>query len=167
MTMPVSRLLATLGAAAFCTTLTAQHVADEVHVTVADDVRTVVADSTADGRALPLPADSCLKDGNRRMGLPLQPAGPGMTFPLSPLMGMGWWPLHEGLNAQVELSLSTGFGHHRLRGVGFGQSTALAYAMPLNERFSVAAGLYAMHMDWDGISRTQGGVAAARSAGLR
>lgn len=144
MTMPVSRLLATLGAAAFCTTLTAQHVADEVHVTVADDVRTVVADSTADGRALPL-----------------QLARPGMTFPLSPLMGMGWWPLHEGLNAQVELSLSTGFGHHRLRGVGFGQSTALAYAVPLNERFSVAAGLYAMHMDWDGISRTQGGVAAA------
>lgn len=161
MTMPVSRLLATLGAAAFCMTLTAQHVTDEVHVTVADDVRTVVADSTADGRALPLPADSCLTDGNRRMGLPLQPAGPRMTFPLSPLMGMGWWPLHEGLNAQVELSLSTGFGHHRLRGVGFGQSTALAYAMPLNERFSVAAGLYAMHMDWDGISRTQGGVAAA------
>ena len=117
--MPVSRLLATLGAAAFCMTLTAQHVADEVHVTVADDVRTVVADSTADGRTLPLPADSCLTDGNRRMGLPLQPAGPRMTFPLSPLMGMGWWPLHEGLNAQVELSLSTGFGHHRLRGVGF------------------------------------------------
>ena len=42
--MPVSRLLATLGAAAFCTTLTARHVTDEVHVTVADDVRTVVAD---------------------------------------------------------------------------------------------------------------------------
>ena len=101
MTMPVSRLLATLGAAAFCTTLTAQHVADEVHVTVADDVRTVVADSTADGRALPLPADSCLTDGNRRMGLPLQPAGPRMTFPLSPLMGM------EHPNPVLEISFAS------------------------------------------------------------
>lgn len=141
MITPLYRLLATLCASAFCMTLTAQHVAD-------------------DSPTPAVPSDSTRTNDAHCLGLPLQPAF-DMTFPVSPLMGMGWWPLHQGLNAQVELSLSTGFGHNRLHGVGFGQSTALAYAVPLSERFSVAAGLYAMHMDWDGISRTQGGVAAA------
>lgn len=70
-----------------------------------------------------------------------------------------WW-LHEGFNAQFSMSLSVGFGKGALKGVGFGQSAAFAYALPLTDRLSVAAGVYADNWDWGPLRLTEGGVAA-------
>lgn len=71
------------------------------------------------------------------------------------------WRLHEGFNAQLGMSLSVGFGKNAPSGVGFGQTAAFAYALPLSERFAAAVGVYANNMDWGGLRQTDGGVAAA------
>lgn len=73
-----------------------------------------------------------------------------------------WW-LHEGFNAQLSMSLAVGFGKGAFRGVGFGQSAAFAYALPLTDRLSVAAGVYADNWDWGPMRLTEGGVAATVS----
>lgn len=70
------------------------------------------------------------------------------------------WRLHEGLNAQFGLSVSAAFGKHAPKGVGFGQSAAFAYLLPVSPRLSVAAGLYATNMDWGAWRRTDVGFAA-------
>ena len=70
------------------------------------------------------------------------------------------WNLHEGFNAQLSMSLSAGLGKHAPSGVGFGQSAAFAYALPLNQRFSLAAGVYAQHMDWGAYRNTDVGFSA-------
>ena len=120
------------------------------------------------------PADSLREDTLKAvatvpdavLSLPLLPATPTPLF-CSPL-GYAWapdywggtpWRLHEGMNAQVGMSLSVGLGKHAPSGVGFGQSLAMAYALPLNGRFTVAAGVYAHHMDWGGWRSTDAGVA--------
>lgn len=88
-------------------------------------------------------------------------SAPGF-YGFSPYYNMGnSWQLHEGFNAQVSMSLSAAFGHHAPHGVGFGQSAAFAYALPLSDRFAVAAGVYADNMTWGGRQATDGGVAAA------
>lgn len=71
------------------------------------------------------------------------------------------WELHEGWNAQFSLSLTAGLGKGAPSGVGFGQSAALAYALPIGKKFSVTAGLYAQGLDWGPLHRTDVGVAAA------
>ena len=73
------------------------------------------------------------------------------------------WGLHKGLNAQFGLSLTAGFGKYAPRGVGFGQHVALTYALPLNKHWSLAAGLYADHLNWDGNNMTNAGVSALLS----
>ena len=72
--------------------------------------------------------------------------------------GLSPWPLHEGMNAQFGMSLTVGLGKHAPKGVGFGQSAALAYVLPLDNRWSLAAGVYARNMDWGGWHTTDGGV---------
>lgn len=73
------------------------------------------------------------------------------------------WQLHEGFNAQLSLSLSTGFGKGAFKGVGFGESAAFAYALPLGKRVSFAAGVYATNMDWGRWRQTEAGVAGILS----
>lgn len=101
--------------------------------------------------------------------LPLLPSSSSFVLPapgfdaLSPCLYGGYgpsWRLHEGFNAQFGLSLSAAFGRGAPRGVGFGQHAAFAYALPATERLSFAAGVYASNMDWGGLWRTEGGVAA-------
>ena len=75
------------------------------------------------------------------------------------LYGMGW-RLHEGFNAQLGLSTTFGVGPNRIKGVGFGQSAAFAYALPLGKRWSVAASLYAQNMDWGNYHLRDVGVGA-------
>lgn len=58
------------------------------------------------------------------------------------------WRLHEGFNAQFGLSLTAGLGKHAPKGVGFGQTAAFAYVVPINSRLSIAAGLSAANFDW-------------------
>lgn len=74
--------------------------------------------------------------------------------------GDGLWRLHEGFNAQFGLSLTTGFGSHAPRGVGFGQAAAFAYLKPLTKRFTLAAGIYGQNMDWGAWRTTDVGVGA-------
>lgn len=74
--------------------------------------------------------------------------------------GNSWW-LHEGFNAQLSLSLSVGLGKGAPGGVGFGQSAAFAYALPLTDRLSVAAGIYGENWDWGPARLTDVGFAAS------
>ena len=70
------------------------------------------------------------------------------------------WDLHEGFNAQFGMSVSAGFGKYAPKGAGFGQSAAFAYATPLNQRFSFAAGIYTQNMDWGSFHHTDVGLSA-------
>lgn len=70
------------------------------------------------------------------------------------------WRLHEGFNASFSLSLSTGLGHGALRGIGFGQTAAFAYALPVTPHLTLAAGLYARNLDWGALHLTDVGFAA-------
>ncbi|MGM9687782.1 MAG: hypothetical protein ACI3YD_01910 [Alloprevotella sp.] len=115
-----------------------------------------------------LAADSLTRQTSPTSSLPRLPLSPyaAPMLPTSP-WGYAWlpdawglspWPLHEGMNAQFGMSLSVGLGKHAPKGVGFGQSAALAYVLPLNNRWSLAAGVYARNMDWGGWHTTDGGV---------
>ena len=66
----------------------------------------------------------------------------------TPYSGYANWDLHEGFNANIGMNISVSFGKNRLHGVGFGQDAAFLYAVPLNNRLSVAGGVYATNMDW-------------------
>lgn len=79
--------------------------------------------------------------------------------------GMGYhpggiWSLHEGFNAEVGFSVTGSFGSNRIKGAGFGEHIAAAYAMPFgkNKRWMGALGVYADRLDWGGYSRTEAGV---------
>lgn len=89
---------------------------------------------------------------------PMLPTSPWAYAWLPDAWGLSPWPLHEGMNAQFGMSLTVGLGKHAPKGVGFGQSAALAYVLPLNNRWSLAAGVYARNMDWGGWHTTDGGV---------
>lgn len=115
-----------------------------------------------------LAADSLARPTSPTATLPRLPLSPYATPMLSASpWGCAWmpdawglspWPLHEGMNAQFGMSLSVGLGKHAPKGVGFGQSAALAYVLPLDNRWSLAAGVYARNMDWGGWHTTDGGV---------
>lgn len=70
------------------------------------------------------------------------------------------WFLHKGFNAQLSMSITAGLGKHAPSGVGFGQSAAFAYALPVNNRFSIAGGIYAQNMDWGAYCNTDVGFSA-------
>lgn len=71
----------------------------------------------------------------------------------------GGWRLHQGLNAQIGLSVTAGIGKGSPRGVGFGQTAAFAYVFPLSKKLSIAAGVYARNMDWGAYRSTDVGFA--------
>lgn len=68
--------------------------------------------------------------------------------------------LHPGLNARFEFSLMAGLGKGRRRGVGFGESVAIDYALPLGKRGFLALGAYADHYKWGNARNTDVGVSA-------
>lgn len=121
---------------------------------------------------LPLPADSAASvplqaaDADSLSlavpwSLPLTLGGYGLDG-CSPFYGGAdgsLWRLHEGFNAQLSLSVSTAFGKHAPKGVGFGQTGAFAYVFPLAKNLFVAAGVYASHMDWGRWRQTDAGFA--------
>lgn len=72
----------------------------------------------------------------------------------------GWWPLHAGFNAQFTFSATMGWGKHAPSGVGFGQHVAFAWAQSITPRLSVAAGIFAQHLDWGPWKLTDIGVGA-------
>lgn len=69
------------------------------------------------------------------------------------------WRLHEGFNAQFGLSMSAALGKNTPRGVGFGQTAAFAYVVPITRKFSIATGVYASNWDWGTWHRTDVGIA--------
>ena len=75
---------------------------------------------------------------------------PFLMYGITPFAYDGYanWDLHKGFNASIGMNISVGFGKNRLHGVGFGQDAAFLYALPLNNRLSVAGGVYATNMDW-------------------
>ncbi len=131
----------------------------------ATDGRAVAAGTHAQAAVPASAADSTAAAAPFRLPAPAGDllSAPGFESPFSWDGGLygASWQLHEGFNAQLSMSLSAAFGKHAPKGVGFGQSAAFAYALPLSGRFSAAAGVYANNMDWGGLHSTDGGVAAA------
>ena len=128
--------------------------------------------SPVDSFRCPLAVDSLQPECQKPMGLyapvpyawtPYLPTswmhGVGLDGWGGGLYGVGW-RLHEGFNAQLGLSTSFGVGRNRMKGVGFGQSAAFAYALPIGKRWSVAASLYAHNMDWGNYHLRDVGVGA-------
>lgn len=118
-------------------------------------------------RAAPAAPDTAAADTLLALPLAAEPAfllrAPGFEG-MSPfaagLDGCGW-QLHAGFNAALSLNVTAGFGSHAPRGAGFGQDLAFAYAFPLTQRLSAAAGLCATHFNWGPFRWTGGGLAAA------
>lgn len=94
--------------------------------------------------------------------LPFLMAAPGLgdVGPWDAVPCGASWRLHEGFNAQLSLSVAAAFGRHAPRGAGFSQSASFAYAVPLTQRLSVAAGLYARNTDWGAFHQTDVGLSA-------
>lgn len=70
------------------------------------------------------------------------------------------WRLHKGFNAQFSLSMTAGLGKRAPRGVGFGQTAAFAYLLPLNARWAIGAGIHAQNFDWGRWHTTDVGLSA-------
>ena len=62
--------------------------------------------------------------------------------------GYANWDLHQGFNASFGMNITVGLDSKSPSGVGFGQDAAFLYAVPLNNRLSVAGGVYASNMNW-------------------
>lgn len=76
------------------------------------------------------------------------------------LGGPSTMALHEGLNVEVGFSVSSSLGSNRMKGAGFGEHIAAAYAMPFDtkSRWMGAFGVYADRLDWGGYNRTEAGI---------
>lgn len=69
------------------------------------------------------------------------------------------WELHKGFNASLGMHVTFSPSKYAPSGVGFGQDAAFMYAVPINNRLSVAGGLYATNMDWGFINYKNIGIA--------
>ncbi|MCF0235477.1 MAG: hypothetical protein HUK09_01955 [Bacteroidaceae bacterium] len=86
-------------------------------------------------------------------------------YGFAPYSSWGWgmgngWALREGFNAQVSMNVMAGWGRNAPSGAGFGQNLAVAYAKPINDRLSLAVGLYANNLSWDRLSQRDVGISA-------
>lgn len=81
-------------------------------------------------------------------------------FNLYPLYYGGWssWELHPGLNISAGASVFAQFGKNARHGAGFSQNISAMYAIPVNNKLSVALGGYLNNIYW--------GHDAYRDAGL-
>ena len=77
---------------------------------------------------------------------PLHPFGMYGITPFN--YGYATWELHKGFNASIGLNVTFSPSRYAPSGVGFGQDAAFMYALPVNDRLSVAGGLYLTNMDW-------------------
>lgn len=88
--------------------------------------------------------------------------GQPQTIGHYPLAFGGWysWGLHKGLNVQLGASVFAQFGKGAAHGVGFQQNIALMYAMPVNDKLSVAVGGYLNNVNFAGDNWRDAGVQA-------
>lgn len=71
-------------------------------------------------------------------------------FNLYPLY-YGWWSswqLHPGLNISAGASVFAQFGKNARNGVGFSQNISAMYAIPVNNKLSIALGGYLNNIYW-------------------
>lgn len=83
---------------------------------------------------------------------------PAQLSPVTPSTHLSTSPLHQGLNASVNLSVMAGFGKGAPKGAGFAQNVTATYVAPLGKRAWLTAGGYINHLNWDGINVTNGGL---------
>lgn len=74
--------------------------------------------------------------------------------------GFGSWSLHRGLNVQLGASVFAEFGKGARSGAGFQQNVALMYALPINDKLSVAIGGYLNNINYAGGNWRDAGVTA-------
>ena len=72
--------------------------------------------------------------------------------------GADFFPVHQGLNAQISLSAMTGLGHHSPKGVGFGRDINLVYASPLGKQLTYTLGATTTGIEWGGYHYNQAGI---------
>lgn len=98
---------------------------------------------------------------------PLNAQGQVDTTCRYPLAFGGWnsWGLHRGLNVQIGASVFAEFGKGAHSGAGFQQNIALMYAMPINDKLSVAVGGYLNNVNYAGGNWHDAGLSAV--AGYR
>lgn len=93
---------------------------------------------------------------------PLNAQGQVDTTCRYPLVFGGWnsWGLHRGLNVQIGASVFAEFGKGAHSGAGFQQNIALMYAMPINDKLSVAVGGYLNNVNYAGGNWHDAGLSA-------
>ncbi len=71
-------------------------------------------------------------------------------FSLYPLYYGGWssWQLHPGLNISAGASVFAQFGKNARHGAGFSQNISAMYAIPVNNKLSIALGGYLNNIYW-------------------
>ena len=106
---------------------------------------TLVADTPRWSPALSLP--------------PLNHDGTVAYFPLGYYGGYwGLWDLHEGLNANLSMSVAASFGKHRFPGVGFGTGISAMYAHSLTDRLVLVGGGFYDRLSWNGFNQNRFGL---------
>ena len=76
------------------------------------------------------------------------------------LAGYQNWDLHQGLNMSLGASVFTGFGKYAPSGAGFAQNVSGMYALPFNDKLSLAFGGYFLNADWGGRNLRDAGLNA-------
>ena len=153
----MKRFLSILLTAAFCCVATAQEVrsndlpADSAAITGTAPEQEIIGGADApthiytyDGyRGEPLAANDSLHlpvlDGFGRTYINMYPYS---------WYGMFNWQLHKGLNLNLGASVFASFGDSYWKGVGFTQSMAAMYAVPLTDKLSLAVGGYINNLFW-------------------
>ena len=70
------------------------------------------------------------------------------------------WDLHQGLNVSLGASVFAGFGKHAPSGAGFAQNMSGMYALPFNDKLSLAVGGYMFNANWGGSNLRDAGLSA-------
>ena len=76
------------------------------------------------------------------------------------LTGYQNWDLHQGLNMSLGASVFAGFGKYAPSGAGFAQNVSGMYALPFNDKLSLAFGGYFLNADWGGRNLRDAGLNA-------
>lgn len=76
------------------------------------------------------------------------------------LAGYQNWDLHQGLNMSLGASVFSGFGKYAPSGAGFAQNVSGMYALPFNDKLSLAFGGYFLNADWGGRNLRDAGLNA-------
>ena len=81
-------------------------------------------------------------------------------YPYSYWNGFYNWNLHRGLNINIGASVFAFFGKNAPHGAGFAQNISAMYAIPLNNKLSLAVGGYFDNTSWSHDSYRDAGLSA-------